>query len=157
VGSRARGGADLGARDPSQRPGGSNDEDRHLLAHGRFAFLGQRACEPLRIHEERRRPPNFCSIGDPVERLRPLMHRGPNEPVNLDNDEELTVLEIAERVRELAGSRSELVFLPRPEDDPERRRPDFKIMRVRRWGPQVESTGGICLTVQWNLRGGDRR
>jgi UDP-glucuronate decarboxylase len=84
------------------------------------------------------------------------MHRGPNEPVNLGNDEELTVLEIAERIRELTGSRSELVFLPRPQDDPERRRPDLSRAReLLGWSPRWAS--GVALSVVIGGGAGARR
>jgi len=76
------------------------------------------------------------------------MHRGPNEPVNLSNDEELTVLEIAERIRELIGSRSELVFLPRPEDGPERRRPDLaRALKEVRWTQRARLEDGLSWTL----------
>jgi len=71
------------------------------------------------------------------------MRRCPNDPVNLGNDEELTVLEIAERISELTGSRSELVFLPRPEDDPERR-PDLSgACEPLGWSPRWEVGAGL--------------
>jgi len=122
--------------------GPQNDDDRHPVAHGRFTFPEQRSCEPLPIREEGRRARSFCSIGNPIGQLRPFMHRCPNEPVNLDKDEELTVLEIAERIRELTGSRSELVFLPRPEDGPERRRPDLR-----------RASAGVAWMPQWGRSG----
>jgi UDP-glucuronate decarboxylase len=76
------------------------------------------------------------------------MHRCPNDPVNLGNDDELTVLEIAERIRELAGSRSELVFLPRPEDDPDRRRPDLSRAReLLGWSPPTAPAQGMGVLL----------
>jgi nucleoside-diphosphate-sugar epimerase len=73
------------------------------------------------------------------------MHRGPNEPVNLSNDEDLTVLEIAERTGEFAGSRSDLVLLPRPQDDPERSCSDATGARdVLGWSARGGTTAGLC-------------
>jgi dTDP-glucose 4,6-dehydratase len=97
------------------------DDGRVVPTFIRQALAG----EPLTIFGDGSQTRSLCYVEDLIQGLWLLMHRGPNEPVNLGNDEELTVLEIAERIRQLTGSRSELVFLPRPEDDPERRRPDL--------------------------------
>ena len=71
------------------------------------------------------------------------------DPVNLGNPREITVLELAEMIRRLAKSRSEIVRAPLPKDDPTRRKPD--ISRAQQlldgWGPRVGLEEGLAATV----------
>jgi dTDP-glucose 4,6-dehydratase len=71
-------------------------------------------------------------------------------PINLGNPEELSVLAIAELVREVAGSASEVVFVARPEDDPTVRQPDIALARsVLGWQPTVGIRDGLRRTLTW--------
>jgi UDP-glucuronate decarboxylase len=71
-------------------------------------------------------------------------------PINLGNPDEFTMMELAEKVRELAGSRSALVRLPLPEDDPKQRQPDISLARkVIDWEPKVPLEKGLKKTIAY--------
>jgi dTDP-glucose 4,6-dehydratase len=78
------------------------------------------------------------------------MERGGSDPINIGNPQELTLLELAKRIIRLAGSRSEIVFRPLPEDDPKVRQPDIGRARTRLgWEPRVDTDEGLKLTLEW--------
>jgi UDP-glucuronate decarboxylase len=71
-------------------------------------------------------------------------------PINLGNPGEFTMIELAEKVLRLTGSKSKLVNMPLPEDDPKQRRPDIsKARRVLNWEPQVAFPEGIRHTLTY--------
>lgn len=71
-------------------------------------------------------------------------------PVNLGNPEEVKVLELAELVRTLVGSRSEIIFQDRRVDDPEARCPDVRLARAALgWEPTVQLRDGLERTIRW--------
>jgi UDP-glucuronate decarboxylase len=73
--------------------------------------------------------------------------------VNLGNPGEFTILELATMVKELTGSKSEIVFKPLPQDDPVRRRPDISLaMEKLRWEPTIPLRGGLTRTADAILR-----
>ena len=85
-----------------------------------------------------------------MEGVYRLMHSDEGRPVNIGNPVEYTVREIAEMVIELSGSRSEIVYLPLPGDDPRRRCPD--ISRAREtlgWEPRTPAIEGLEETLAW--------
>jgi dTDP-glucose 4,6-dehydratase len=85
-----------------------------------------------------------------IEGFWRLLSSEEQDPVNLGNPEEVSVLELAEAVREAVGSRSEIAFIERPEDDPEVRCPDIARARERLgWEPRVPLREGLKRTVAW--------
>jgi dTDP-glucose 4,6-dehydratase len=71
-------------------------------------------------------------------------------PVNLGNLTEMTILEFAEYIRRLTGSRAQIVFEPLPEDDPQQRKPDIgKARAILGWEPRVSLEEGMRLTVEY--------
>jgi dTDP-glucose 4,6-dehydratase len=73
--------------------------------------------------------------------------------VNIGNPQEMTLLELAKRIIRLAGSRSEIVFRPLPEDDPKVRQPDIGRARaLLGWEPRVDTDEGLTLTLEWFRR-----
>jgi nucleoside-diphosphate-sugar epimerase len=71
-------------------------------------------------------------------------------PINIGNPHELSMIEIAEAIRDLAGSRSELVHRPLPPDDPRQRCPDITQAREQLdWAPQVSLRDGLARTIAW--------
>jgi dTDP-glucose 4,6-dehydratase len=85
-----------------------------------------------------------------VDGLYRLMFSGERYPVNLGNPREMTILEFAERIRDLTGSRSEIVFEPLPEDDPKQRRPDIaKARELLGWEPKVTLEAGLAQTFEY--------
>ncbi len=96
---------------------------------------------------------SFQYVDDLVEGLR-LMMATPAEftgPVNIGNPGEFTMLELAETVLRLTGSKSKLVFRPLPEDDPKQRRPDISLARARLggWEPRVPLEEGLVRTIAY--------
>ena len=95
---------------------------------------------------------SFCYRDDLVEGLIRLME-SPDDvtgPVNLGNPTEFTMLELAERVLELTGSDSEIVFRPLPEDDPRQRQPNISRARqLLEWQPTVSLAEGLARTVEY--------
>src|SRR6185369_4921943 len=79
-----------------------------------------------------------------------LLQSGYAEPVNIGNPHEMTILQFANRVRELFGNASPIVFRPLPTDDPKVRRPDITRAReVLGWEPKVDFADGLRTTVEW--------
>jgi nucleoside-diphosphate-sugar epimerase len=73
-----------------------------------------------------------------------------NDPVNIGNPREMTLLELAKHVLRATGSRAEIVFRPLPIDDPKVRQPDIsKAKRLLGWAPRVELEEGLARTVEW--------
>ena len=94
---------------------------------------------------------SFTYVSDLVEGIWALMQAPVNEPVNIGNPREMTLLELAEQIiAHDAARRSEIVFRPLPTDDPKVRQPD--ITRARRllgWEPKVEVEDGLRRTIDW--------
>jgi len=95
---------------------------------------------------------SFCYRDDLVEGILRMMN-GPDDfvgPVNLGNQDEFTILQLAELVVELTGSQSKIVHKPLPVDDPIRRRPDITLARTKLgWEPKVPLREGLAKTIEW--------
>jgi UDP-glucuronate decarboxylase len=95
---------------------------------------------------------SFCYVDDLIDGLIRLMNN-PDDftgPVNLGNPKEFTILELAEKVIELTGSRSRLVHKALPVDDPQRRRPNIELAKKRLgWEPRVELDEGLERTIAY--------
>jgi dTDP-glucose 4,6-dehydratase len=93
---------------------------------------------------------SFGYITDLVAGISRLMESPVNDPVNIGNPEEMTVLQMAELIRDLTGSRSRIVFKDLPVDDPRTRRPDITRARdLLGWAPVVPVREGLVRTVEW--------
>jgi UDP-glucuronate decarboxylase len=93
---------------------------------------------------------SFCYVDDLIDGLIRLMSTADDVlgPINIGNPTEFTMLELANQVVELTGSRSRLVFRPRPQDDPRQRRPDIsKANDVLGWAPQTALKEGLLRTI----------
>ena len=126
---------------------------RMKLDDGRVvpAFLDQALRgDPMTIFGDGSQTRSFCYVSDLVDGLYRLMLSDERYPVNLGNPNEMTVLEFAEQIRRLTGSRSPIVHQPLPEDDPKQRRPDIsKARRVLDWAPRVALDEGLRLTLDY--------
>ena len=95
---------------------------------------------------------SFCYVDDLIEGFVRLM-RTEDEvtgPVNLGNPVEFSILQLAERVLELTGSSSKLVFRPIPKDDPKQRKPDINLaMGLLEWQPTVMLDQGLKKTIEY--------
>ena len=115
------------------------------------------AGHPLTIHGDGSQTRSFCYVSDLVEGLYRLALSDVEGPVNLGNPDERPVRELAELIIELTGSTSPIEHVPRPPDDPGRRRPDITRAReVLGWEPTVELRDGLERTVAWARQGSGR-
>jgi dTDP-glucose 4,6-dehydratase len=127
---------------PRMRP----NDGRAIPTFVRQALAG----EPITVAGDGSQTRSVCYVDDLVEGLLRLLHSGLPGPVNIGNPYELSVLQIAELVRDIAGSASPIEFVPRPEDDPTVRQPDITVAhRELGWAPQVPVTTGLVRTLDW--------
>jgi len=124
---------------------------RMQLRDGRVipAFVSQALRgEPLTVYGDGSQTRSFCYVDDLVAGLDALLWSDVQGPVNLGNPEEITILEAAERILRLTRSRSRIVHLPLPEDDPVRRRPDIsRAEALLGWIPRTPFSAGLDPTV----------
>ena len=104
--------------------------------------------EAMTLYGDGSQTRSFCYVDDLVEGLVRLMRSDVRGPVNLGNPGEFTVRELAEMVRVMTGSSSELVHRPLPQDDPRQRRPDIaRAGELLGWAPQVPLRQGLMPTI----------
>jgi dTDP-glucose 4,6-dehydratase len=110
--------------------------------------------DPLTVYGDGSRTRSFCYVQDLVEGIYRLLLSDENEPVNIGNPTEMTILDFAKKVIEITGSGSEIIFIEptdeRIQDDPKVRRPDIsKAQRVLNWEPKVAIDEGLRKTVEY--------
>jgi UDP-glucuronate decarboxylase len=107
--------------------------------------------EPITIFGEGQQTRSFCYVSDLIRGFELLMEKeGLTGPVNVGNPNEITMLELAENVLAITGSKSEIVHKPLPQDDPQQRRPDISLARRELgWEPAVALKEGLEKTIQY--------
>ena len=106
--------------------------------------------EPLTVYGDGTQTRSFCYVDDLVEGIVRLYRDGGAEPTNIGNPGEFTVLELAEQVIRLTGSRSAVVHKPLPTDDPRQRCPDIRRARTTLdWEPRVSLEEGLTRTIPY--------
>jgi len=106
--------------------------------------------EPITVYGDGSQTRSFCYISDQMEGLFKLLFSEENEPVNIGNPEELTVLQIAKEIVELTGSSSKIVFEDLPVNDPKVRQPDIsKAEIILKWKPVVNRIDGLNNTIKF--------
>jgi dTDP-glucose 4,6-dehydratase len=114
-------------------------------------FMGQALRgEPLTVYGDGSQTRSFCYVDDLVEGIDRLLGKDFHEPVNLGNPDEVTILQFAEEILALSGSKSQIAYKPLPQDDPKVRKPD--ITRARQllgWEPQVGRQDGLRRTLAY--------
>ncbi|MDA2937313.1 SDR family oxidoreductase [Acidobacteria bacterium AH-259-A15] len=107
--------------------------------------------EPLTVYGDGSQTRSFCYVSDLVQGLEKLMAcEGITGPINLGNPTEFSILSLAELVKDLTGTRSQIRFDPLPQDDPARRRPDISAARkLISWDPEVELKDGLSQTIDY--------
>jgi nucleoside-diphosphate-sugar epimerase/intein/homing endonuclease len=113
-------------------------------------FLRQAlANRPLTVFGDGSQTRSFCYVSDLIRGLIALAESGYHDPVNVGNPDEFTLLELAETVKELTGSTSEIVYEALPMDDPRQRRPDITLAReLLGWTPEVPLREGLQRTIE---------
>jgi len=93
---------------------------------------------------------SFCYCSDLIEGIYRLMMSGANEPVNIGNPAEMTMLEFAREIIRATGSRSKITLHPLPQDDPRQRRPDIgRAKALLGWTPRVALAEGLVKTIEY--------
>ena len=106
--------------------------------------------KPITVYGDGGQTRSLCYVSDLIEGIYRLLNSGINEPVNIGNPRELTLLELAQMVKAAAGSRSKIIFKPLPEDDPKVRRPDITRAKTElKWQPRVSLEEGLKKTVAY--------
>jgi dTDP-glucose 4,6-dehydratase len=106
--------------------------------------------DPLTVYGGGDQTRSFCYVDDLIEGILRLSRSDEHLPVNIGNPNEFTVLECAREVLELTGSKSELRYLPMPQDDPTRRCPDItKAKTLLGWEPKMELRQGLISTIEY--------
>ena len=112
----------------------------------RQAMLG----EGLTIYGDGSQTRSFCYVSDEVDGIVRLSKSDEHEPVNIGNPNEFTILECAQRVLAVTGSKSPLRYEPLPQDDPKQRRPDIsKARRLLGWEPKIELETGLRMSLEY--------
>ena len=108
--------------------------------------------EPITIFGDGKQTRSFCYVTDQIEGLLRLawFDSARGQVVNIGNPKEMTILELAEIVKEITNSNSPLEFHPLPPDDPKRRCPDIsKARKLLKWDPKIELEEGLKKTIEW--------
>jgi dTDP-glucose 4,6-dehydratase len=106
--------------------------------------------EPITVAGDGSQTRSVCYVSDLIDGILRLLRSDLAGPVNIGNPHELSMLELADRIKELAKSDSEIVFVPRPEDDPSVRQPDITLARRElAWEPVVQLAEGLGRTIEW--------
>ena len=113
-------------------------------------FIRQaQANEPLTVFGDGSQTRSFCYVDDLVRGLMSLAGSGEHLPVNIGNPDERTLLELAELVKRLTGTSSEIVFEALPVDDPQQRKPDItRASQVLGWEPEVALEEGLARMLR---------
>jgi dTDP-glucose 4,6-dehydratase len=106
--------------------------------------------EPLTVQGEGSQTRSLCYVEDEVRGFLALMESDYNLPVNIGNPDEVTMLQLAEEIRDLCGSTSKIVHTPLPPDDPKQRCPDIALAkRLLGWEPRITRRDGLGRTVEF--------
>jgi len=137
---------------PRMRP----NDGRAIPTFVRQALAG----DPLTVAGDGSQTRSVCYVDDLIEGALRLLFSNLAGPVNIGSPHEMTMLEVAELVRELTASGSDIEFIDRPQDDPSVRQPDIEIARTELgWEPAIPVREGLHRTIAWfrscpDIRGG---
>ncbi len=106
--------------------------------------------EDLTVFGDGSQTRSFCFIDDMVEGIIKLLFSKENDPINLGNPDEFSVMDLAHLVLEITGSKSKIIYQPLPIDDPKVRQPDIsKARKILGWHPKVTLKEGIEKTIPY--------
>ncbi|HOK22019.1 MAG TPA: SDR family oxidoreductase, partial [Bacteroidales bacterium] len=108
--------------------------------------------KPITIYGDGTQTRSFCYVDDMLDGLIKLMNTSDEiiGPINLGNPSEFKIIELAELIIDLTNSKSEIIHLPLPEDDPIRRQPDIsKAKSILEWQPKISLKEGLVKTIEY--------
>jgi dTDP-glucose 4,6-dehydratase len=127
---------------PRMRP----NDGRAIPTFIRQALIG----EPLTVAGDGSQTRSICYVDDLIEGIVRLLRSDLPGPINLGNPHELSVLSLAQRIGQLTGSGSQIMFVARPTDDPNIRKPDISLARTTLgWQPTIPLDEGLQRTIKW--------
>jgi len=126
------------------------DDGRVVVAFIKQSMKG----EPLTVQGDGSQTRSLCYVDDEIRGFIMLMESPPYHlPVNIGNPDEVTVLQLAQEIRELVGSTSEIIHTPLPPDDPRQRCPDITLAKnLLQWSPVVDRREGLKRTIEYYRR-----
>ncbi|MEE9168997.1 MAG: UDP-glucuronic acid decarboxylase family protein [bacterium] len=115
------------------------------------AFIPQSlANEPLTVFGDGNQTRSFCYVDDLIEGIYRLLMSDQNDPVNIGNPHEMTILEMGQLIIQLTGSSSKIIHDPLPVDDPKVRQPDISLAKeILGWEPKFSVEEGLKRTIKW--------
>jgi dTDP-glucose 4,6-dehydratase len=126
---------------------------RMRLRDGRAipAFLSQALTgEPLTVFGDGKQTRSLCYIDDMVNGIEKALMSGLNEPINIGNPAEISMLDLAKKIIQITGSKSPIVYKDLPEDDPKVRQPDItKAGAILGWSPMILLEEGLKRTIEY--------
>jgi dTDP-glucose 4,6-dehydratase len=109
--------------------------------------------EPLTVFGDGSQTRSFCYVSDMVEGIYRLLLSNTNEPVNIGNQEEMTVLEFAKLIKKITRTKSKIEFRDLPIDDPKVRQPNIALAKkLINWEPKISVEEGLNRTIKWFLK-----
>lgn len=106
--------------------------------------------KPLTVYGKGVQTRSFCYVDDLVEGIFRLMRVNFNQPINLGNPNEFTILELVKFVLKITASKNRTIFKPLPQDDPRQRKPDIsRAKKLLKWQPKIELEEGLSRTIEW--------
>jgi UDP-glucuronate decarboxylase len=108
--------------------------------------------EPLTLYGDGSQTRSFCYVDDLVDGIMGLMDASDENtgPMNLGNPNEFTIRALAETIAEMTGAKSEIVYMPLPEDDPTQRCPDITLAKsVLEWEPKIQLRDGLTRAIEY--------
>jgi dTDP-glucose 4,6-dehydratase len=104
---------------------------------------------PITVFGDGSQTRSFCYVDDLIRGIIALSESGYHDPVNIGNPNEFTLLELAQSVLEITGSRSEIIYEALPTDDPQVRQPDITLAQeILAWSPEIDLREGLRRTIE---------
>ena len=106
---------------------------------------------PITVYGDGKQTRSFCYIDDQVDGQIKVMEKGEKGSIfNIGSDDELTILELAQLIKELTGTKSKIIFKQLPEDDPKQRKPNIeRAKKILSWQPKVALSNGLLRTIEY--------
>jgi len=106
--------------------------------------------EPITVYGDGSQTRSFCYVDDLIDGIKKLVFSSVTTPVNIGNPNEMTILAMAQKIKDTLNSKSEIVMKPLPGDDPKQRRPDIsKAKKLLDWAPRWSLEDGLKKTIEY--------
>jgi len=105
---------------------------------------------PLTVYGSGKQTRSFCFVSDMIEGILKTMESDFFGPINLGNPEEFSILDFAEKIKELTGKDLKIEFKPSLQDDPKQRKPDISLAKKKlNWKPKISLNEGLIKTIDF--------